>query len=59
MEVHELEVVGNEEEGGLRHSLLARRNLGGDPLTKKGNTQEDMHKNASQLSHMLDLVTGN
>ena len=52
-----LEVTSDQEEGGSRPSFPAWRALDGDALTEKSDTQEAMHKNASQLSPMLDLVT--
>lgn len=53
-----LDVVGDEGEGYLRHSSPVCGTLDADALTEKGNTWEEMHKNASQPSHMLDSVIG-
>lgn len=52
-----LDVVGDEGEGCFRHTSLVFGTLDADALIKKGNTWEEMHKNASQPSHVLDLVT--
>lgn len=45
-------------EGHLRHSCPVCGTLNADALTEKGNTWEEMHKNASRPGHVLDLMTG-
>lgn len=51
-----LEVIGHEGEGNLSLSSSAWGSLDGNALIKKSNTKDKMHKNASQLSHVFDLV---